>query len=228
MLIHILQNIEPESPGTIIDWLKSRQIDYKIIHTYKGEPLPHIESVETIINLGSPASMQNYTEFDFLKKVYNFVEQVVNTNKRYLGICFGSQILAQVLGGDVSKNPVKELGRYNVSLTKEGMKDPLFSDFPHLFPVCQWHGDTFSIPEGCTLLVEGSDCQNQAFRHQRQCAVQFHCEVDKTKIEYWCKTYQHELLETDKSADDIIEPFATIEEELKSLNFQLLDNVIKL
>ena len=228
MFVHILQNIEAESAGTIIDWLKLRTIEFEVINTFKGEPLPEVESVDAVINLGSPVSMSQYGEHEHLGKLYTFLEQIVKFDKRYLGICFGSQMLSHVLGGEVTQNQVKELGKFEVSLTEHGKSDALFRDFPDSFPVFHWHSDTFSLPRGCELLVEGVDCKNQAFRHGKQAGVQFHCEVDRVKVEHWCKTYQDELIEINKTTEEIIEAFVPTEQELLSLNYQLLDNFIKL
>jgi GMP synthase-like glutamine amidotransferase len=49
-----------------------------------------------------------------------------------------------------------------------------------------WHGDTFDLPRGATLLASTLHCQNQMFRlKNRVFGVQFHPEVDETDIVRW-------------------------------------------
>lgn len=50
--------------------------------------------------------------------------------KIVLGVCFGSQLIADVLGGRVSKNKHKEIGWFPVSLTEEAKDSSIFNAFP--------------------------------------------------------------------------------------------------
>jgi GMP synthase-like glutamine amidotransferase len=72
-----------------------------------------------------------------------------------------------------------------VSLTSEGLADPLFRALPATLPVFQWHGDTFAVPAGGALLATGSDCRNQAFRFKRSYGLQFHLEADRALLASW-------------------------------------------
>ena len=87
-------------------------------------------------------------EYPFLRQEDLFIKEAIQRGKRILGICLGAQLIAKALGAKVYKAPVKEIGWYEVSLTEEGAKDPLFSDFPKNFSVFQWHEDTFDLPNG--------------------------------------------------------------------------------
>jgi len=90
-------------------------------------------------------------------------------------------LLARAAGAEVRKNPVMEIGGYEVRLTDAGKKDTLFKNFPGTFPVFHWHGDTFDIPQGAELLVTGEKCKNQAFRYKNSVALQFHLEVTSSE-----------------------------------------------
>jgi len=70
-------------------------------------------------------------------------------------------------------------------LTEAGLADPLFRGLPPVVPVFQWHGDTFAIPAGGSLLATGSDCRNQAFRHGNSWGLQFHLEADRSSLAAW-------------------------------------------
>jgi hypothetical protein len=72
-----------------------------------------------------------------------------------------------------------------VTLTEEGAVDRLFRCLPRELPVFPWHGDTFAVPAGGTLLATGRDCRNQAFRRRRAWGLQFHLEAEREMIAAW-------------------------------------------
>ncbi len=93
-----------------------------------------------------------------------------------LGVCFGGQLLARALGGEVSRSPHPEIGWYEVH-----------SDNPALVPHgpwFQWHFDRFSLPPGAVEVARNLGT-TQAFVHGRALGLQFHPEVDRTLVEDW-------------------------------------------
>jgi GMP synthase (glutamine-hydrolysing) len=52
-------------------------------------------------------------------------------------------------------------------------------------PTLQWHGDSFDLPDGATLLASAPACPNQAFRYQRAHALQFHLGVTPELAVQW-------------------------------------------
>ncbi|PWB68527.1 GMP synthase [candidate division GN15 bacterium] len=220
----IAQNCQAESAGTIIDFLSARQIPFREVHTYRGEPLPNPDELSAVICLGCPISVTEYHQHDYLRDLYRFVANVVRADLPYLGICYGGQLLAGVLGARVERNPVREIGVYTVRLTDAGKADPLFASLGSSFPVVQWHGDTFALPFGCPRLVEGTDCVNQAFKHKRQVALQFHLEATESLVQTWCDVYPSELAEMEKSVADLLIDFRRIADTLKQMNFAFLES----
>jgi GMP synthase (glutamine-hydrolysing) len=224
----IIQNCEVETAGTIFDYLDARRRPCLIVPTYKTQIYPSLDMIEAVINLGCPISMTSYREHEFLKGVYAFVAQVVRANKPYLGICFGAQMLAHVLGAKVAHNSVKEIGTYRVRLTPEGAKDSLLAGFNETFEVFHWHGDTFTVPFGAQLLVEGGDCRNQAFRKGNLVGLQFHLEADPNEVPLWCDVYSGELEEVGKKKEDIVQRYRQVADTVRQLNFKFLDNFFQL
>jgi GMP synthase (glutamine-hydrolysing) len=226
--ILIIQNCAVEKAGSIIDYLNSHSIPYSILHTYKDEPFPDLSQLEAVICMGCPISISEYQNHDFLKKLYSFGEKILHEDIPYLGICFGGQLLAKLLGAQVKRNPVNEIGVYNVHLTSDGLHDPLFSGFDRNFPVSEWHGDTFGIPSDCSLLVEGKDCRNQAFRHGKQVAMQFHFETTREMLIDWCEEFSSDLASFGKTKEVLLEEFSPVETELLTMNYKLLDNFFRI
>ncbi len=226
--ILIVQNCEAESAGAIQEYLETNGIPFDLVRPDRGEPFPEPDNLRAIVNLGCPFSVAEYEKYDFLRKLYAFVAAAIRIDTPYLGICFGGQLLARVLGAQVKPNGVKEIGTYNVRLTEHGLRDPLFKGFEAEFPVFQWHGDTFKVPFSTPLLVEGELCRNQAFRRGRQAAVQFHLETRTEDISQWCDLYRHELDEVTANRDKVLAAFAEKNNTIGTLNFRLLDNFLRL
>jgi GMP synthase-like glutamine amidotransferase len=184
--------------------------------------------IAAVINLGCPHSVTDYYQNDSLKRLYAYVAQVVRAGKPYLGICFGAQMLAHLLGAKVEHNRVKEIGVYRVRLTPEGQADPLFAGFEESFEVFHWHAETFRVPFGAQLLIEGDDCRNQAFRKGNLVGLQFHLEAGLEDVARWCDEYRAELDEAGKTREEILGRFEPISESMRQSNYRLLDNFFQL
>jgi len=101
----------------------------------------------------------------------------------------GAQLIADVLGGPVSANPVKEIGWFPVSLTPAAHDSPLFQQLAARFTPFHWHGDTFQIPPGAVHAVESAGCAHQAFASgNRVVGLQFHLESTPESVK---KLIQH-------------------------------------
>ena len=222
----VIQNCEAESPGTILNYMDEKKRDYQLIHSYDDKPLPSSSDFAGIINLGTPHSAAKYSEIGYLKEVFKLVAMTVRDNRPYLGICFGAQILARALGSTVMPNKSKEIGTYMIRLTGAGKRDALFKGFEPEFPVFHWHGDTFKLPFDSQLLAEGDECRCQAFRKGKAVGLQFHLEADPDEIPGWTEEYQAELEEVGKSADAIISDYRAKADQVKVLNYRLLDNFL--
>lgn len=222
--ILILQNIEPEGPGTILDWLTDRALPCTVIHTYREQPLPDLAAADAVICLGCPHSVVRYHEHGYLKDLHAWVSRAVRENKPYLGICFGGQLLASVLGAKVEAGNAREIGAYRAVLTPEGTADPLFAGFPSEFPIFHWHNDTFRTPFNAVHLASDSVWKHQAFRKDRQTGLQFHLEVTQAGVERWCDTYAEELTSFGKSKEQVVGEFKATEGDLRAANYRLLDN----
>jgi GMP synthase-like glutamine amidotransferase len=99
-----------------------------------------------------------------------------------LGICFGGQQLATVLGGTVTNAQSPEIGWFrveNVPETAESAPKCLTEG-----PWMQWHYDRFSVPSGATVLAE-SPAGPQAIVCGRALGLQFHPEATESIVRQW-------------------------------------------
>ena len=61
------------------------------------------------------------------------IKAAIAADRAVLGICLGAQLVAVVLGGTVTRNPVPEIGWFPVSLTEAGAAEPVLAGLPPTF-----------------------------------------------------------------------------------------------
>lgn len=191
MNVLILKHAEIERPGLIEDFLMQQEIPYQTIDLYLNTPLPTPDGFSHLIILGGPMNVYEEERYPFLKSEDLFIKETIQRGKSILGICLGAQLIAKALGARVFKAPVREIGWYDVSLTKVGAQDPLFSNLPEIFPVFQWHEDTFEMPKGGKWIATSNPVSHQAFRYgENAYGLQFHLEVTEEMIREWMEVYE--------------------------------------
>jgi len=144
--------------------LEAAGASVEVVHLNRGERLPEPGAQDAALILGGPMNVHEEAIHPFLRDEDRFLRAAAERGLPVLGICLGAQLIAKAAGAAVTKNRVKEVGWYTVSLTEDGVRDPLFRELPPVLTVLQWHEDTFEIPAAGTLLATGRTCLNQAFR----------------------------------------------------------------
>lgn len=196
MKLLIIQHVSLEGPGLLEDKLINDgwETDIRCMDT-PGTRLPeNLNGYRALLILGGPMGAYEENVYPYLYQVEELIREAAAKDIPTAGICLGAQLIARALGAEVSPNPQKEIGWSVVNIREEGRGTRLFHDLPDTLPVFQWHGDTFSLPEGATLLASGGICRNQAFLYGENIwALQFHPEVTPDMIRLWSEAYQDEL-----------------------------------
>jgi len=183
MKIHYLQHVDFETPDTLLDWAEERGHGLSATRLFAGERLPGLQDIDLLVIMGGPMSVNDENQYPWLAGEKSFIREAVEQGCRVLGICLGAQLLASALGAKVNANPQKEIGWFPVSLTPEGKQSRVFYGFEPVFTTFQWHGDTFDLPQGTTLLATGEVCANQAFQFgEHAFGLQFHMEVSQKGV----------------------------------------------
>ena len=167
--------------------LHARDIAIEYADLYRPDAMPpDAADYHALVFLGGPMSVND--PLPYLEWERRAILEAIEREQPVLGICLGAQLAASALGARVYANPQKEIGWYDVSLTEAGASDALFAGLPRTSSVFHWHGETFDLPEGATLLASSERCRHQAFRiGDWTYGVQFHPEVTPETIAAWCR-----------------------------------------
>jgi GMP synthase (glutamine-hydrolysing) len=181
----VLQHIACEPPAAFEDELRARGLDLVRVELDEGEAIPELDGFAAIVVMGGPMGAYEDGEHPWLAGEKRYLREAVERDVPVWGVCLGAQLLAASLGARVFPGPEPEVGLLPVELTEDGAADPVFGEAPASVTTLQWHGDTFDLPEGATLLASSPAYPNQAFRFGRSYGLQFHVEVTPELAAQW-------------------------------------------
>ncbi|MEJ2128995.1 MAG: type 1 glutamine amidotransferase [Woeseiaceae bacterium] len=185
--ILVFQHVPYEPLGTLDPLLKESGFRIRYVNFGRNpDERPVLDKYAALIVLGGPMNSDQIDTYPNLQTEIELIREAADRDMSVLGICLGAQLLARALGGLVSRNPVREIGWYDVELTPEGAEDPVLSTFAPRQEVFQWHEDGITLPDDCVHLARSPASEVQAFRHgEHVYGLQFHLEVDSSLIERW-------------------------------------------
>jgi GMP synthase-like glutamine amidotransferase len=127
--------------------------------------------------MGGPMNIYETEKYSWLAKEKLFLQTCLAAKKKMLGVCLGSQLLADALGAKVFPNKEKEIGWFPIHINGN---HPLLNVFPEdVIPAFHWHGDTFEIPRNAIPIFYSEATKNQGFVFDNHVfALQFHWEIE--------------------------------------------------
>jgi len=191
--ILVCQHVPYEILGTFNPLLKEQGFRLRYINFGRTpDAQPTLDGYQGLVILGGPMCIDQSDRFPHLKYEMKLIEQALKQDLPILGICLGAQLIAKALGAWVGPNREKEIGWYDLELTQDGRADPILGHLKPLEKIFQWHGDTFTLPQGAVHLAASPSCTQQAFRYgDKVYGLQFHLEVDEPMIERWLQVPRH-------------------------------------
>jgi GMP synthase-like glutamine amidotransferase len=182
----VLQHVACESPGAYEEVLRERGWSSTCVELDEGESLPETLAFDGVIVMGGPMSANDDPDLPWLAAEKRLIAEAALDGVPVWGVCLGAQLLAASLGARVYAGAEPEVGISAVTLTSAASSDPVFARVPEMLPTLQWHGDSFELPDGATLLAESALYRNQAFRvGDAAYGLQFHLEVSEQMAAKW-------------------------------------------
>lgn len=163
--------------GHVGDWLTGR--GFTVVRRHREDSPDLLDAdlldADLLVVLGSPGSVaEGHCSPAGLQEIEQ-VRRWVEADHRYLGICFGAQVLALATGGRVERMAVTDRGW----LTLES-DEPDRSDL--VGPWMVWHEDAVTAPEQARVLARSRNA-DQIFSWRRAWGMQFHPELDSAALE---------------------------------------------
>ncbi|OZD80043.1 GMP synthase [Rhodococcus sp. 05-339-2] len=204
--------------GTLDAELRSRgfQLD---VHSFDHSPdtaPPSLSEAQLLVVMGSPDAAYDDT-LTWLAPEIAYVRQAIDAQVPILGVCFGGQLLARVLGGSVRKSEHPEYGFVDVESS-----DP---ELVAAGPWMEFHGDTFVAPPEATVIARNGAAQ-QAFVHGPHLGLQFHPEIDLDTYDAWAAAWDRDGVEHEVDVHEIRRAIADAEPAARLRCSALLDSFL--
>jgi len=197
--IAVLRNDPIVPPGYLGDALDRAERQWGLVRLDEGEALPLPDQVSAVVALGGTMGAYQAGTYPYLDHEKRFLAACVDAGVPLLGICLGSQLLAESLGGEAYLAEVPEAAFAPVALTDEGAADPVVKTLAGR-PVLRLHQDTWEPPPGSTTLAEGGVFL-QAFRIGSAIGIQPHPEAGAEICAGWLADDGARKLAIDAGAD---------------------------
>jgi GMP synthase (glutamine-hydrolysing) len=154
------------------------------------EPPPGLDGFDAALVFGGEAQVDQEDAYPWLRREKELIGELLERETPLLGVCLGSQLVAEVAGADVRQAERPEIGWYEIELTPEGVNDPLLGGLPERFEGFQYHHYEWLLPPGGVALARSEVCL-QAFRLENRpvWGVQFHPEVIFADLSSWLDSW---------------------------------------
>jgi GMP synthase-like glutamine amidotransferase len=170
--------LDPALGHELIEWLPHEA------------PPPDVDGFDAAIVFGAEAQVDQEDAHPWLRPEKRLVGELLARGTPLLGVCFGSQLLAELAGAEVRRAAEPEIGWHEVELTTDGRVDPMLGFLPARFDSLQYHHYEWLLPAGGVALARSTRCL-QAFRLEGRpvWGVQFHPEVTEADFGSWLDSW---------------------------------------
>ncbi len=190
--VAIFRHSPTEGPGYFAIFLEQHGIPWELIAIDEGASVPaQADAYAGLCFMGGPMSVND--PLPWIAPICTLIRDAVAKDIPVIGHCLGGQLISKALGGTVSKNPLKEIGWGEGFGETDAVAKRWLGDFTGVSgTVFQWHGETFSIPQGASRLFANSYCANQMFALGPHLGMQCHVEMTPEMIAKWCEQWADE------------------------------------
>jgi GMP synthase (glutamine-hydrolysing) len=194
-----LQHVSFEDLGTLGTLLRANGFELQTrqagVDDLSSEAARHEWlAADLVVVLGGPIGVYEADRYPFIQDELARVRERLASGKPLIGICLGAQMIAAASGQRVYPGPAKEIGFKPLLLNEAGQGSCLQALSACEHQVLHWHGDTFDLPAGATLLASTDLVVNQVFAIGDQVlGLQCHLEAAPQELERWLIGHTAEL-----------------------------------
>lgn len=198
----IFLHMDDEHPGYIADHLQKKNIPYRIVRGYQGDPIPALdESMAGLVFMGGVMSVND--DIPWINQEIQLIQQALYSNVPLLGHCLGGQLITKALGYEVTANLVEEVGWHYCHRQNSASADDWLGNIEDPFIMFHWHLETFALPAEAQLLFSSKHCHNQAYSYgDNVLAMQGHVEMTEPLVLDWITKWQDHLRYTTPSTQN--------------------------
>jgi GMP synthase-like glutamine amidotransferase len=177
-------------PGVFTDAIAEAGWDLETWSPPSQPQTPDATSYDAVLTFGGAMHPDQDDEHPWLATERELLEGLIERGVPLLGVCLGSELVAQAAGGNSARLPDPEIGWFDVELTEAGTDDPLLAALTPRFEAFQWHSYS-SVPPDTAVELARSGAGLAAFRvGERAWGIQFHAEVTAADLEHWIRDYR--------------------------------------
>jgi GMP synthase (glutamine-hydrolysing) len=177
-------------PGVFADAFRDRGVELDQWLIAEGPAPAEPAGYDAVLTLGGAMHTDHEADHPWLKGEKALLADLIERRVPLLGMCLGSQLVAEAAGATPRRASTPEIGWHEVELTPEAADDPLLGGLPPRFEAFQWHSYEAPLPPGATPLARSPVCL-QAYRLEGPAwGIQFHAEVSLTDADYWIDDYR--------------------------------------
>lgn len=184
MRLHFVVHESFEAPGAFETWARNRRYSMAYSRVYAGDPLPKaVTDIDLLILLGgpqcpaTPKSECAHFDADAEKAL---ISTAISANRAVVGVCLGAQLIGEALGAQYEGSPEKEIGKFPITLTEDGLNSEKVTHFGKTLDVGHWHNDMPGLTAGAKVLAYSAGCPRQIVEYS-PLVYGFQCHMEFTR-----------------------------------------------
>lgn len=179
-------------PGVFADEVRARGHGLDEWMLPNGGAPAEPSGYDAVMTFGGSMHADQEAKHPWLADEKRLLRELIERRVPLLGVCLGSQLVAEAAGAPAEPAPGPEIGWLDVELTPEGVADPLLAPLAPGFTGFQWHSYRSPLPAGAVALAR-SPVALQAFRIGTSAwGIQFHAEVTEADAVSWTERYEED------------------------------------
>lgn len=145
------------------------ELDFETVRIAEGEPFPVAGELDAVLITGSSAGVYD-NHLTWMEPLRGFIRQAYAAKTPMIGICFGHQIMADALGGDVRKSEKGwGLGRHVYEVTARPRY--LGAALPEFAVACSHQDQVIVPPEEAEVFLSSDFTPNAGLAYRNGAAI---------------------------------------------------------